>query len=300
MSTGMERTVETGRDGGAEGRQNGESDGQSNARQDWEQRIAIRSDQRVIAPVPQLPPPYGLTVTSGAGHVTLRWEPVEGAIGYLVHRAPAGSPQDALTPVDHLGGDVRSVPDVWYVDTTGVPGTAYDYAVASVPTVTSCGDLGETVTATSLRAEVTAPEVALVVDTAAGGEPLPRPWQPMIGSERLSQLLCTDTSGGRVIGTELEAALRRVHDEIGVHTVRAHAILHDDLGVYREVDGEPVHDFTRVDEVYDRIMAIGMRPCVELGFMPRDLASDPERIVFEYGGIVSPPRDWDRWAGLIS
>ncbi|MGH3313252.1 MAG: GH39 family glycosyl hydrolase [Streptomyces sp.] len=292
MSTGIERVVKTaGEDG---------SGHEPTAREDWEQRIADRSDNRSTAPIPDLPPPAGLTVVPGAGHVTLRWEPVEGAVGYLVHRASAGSPPDALTPLDHRGGDVRSVPDTWYVDTTGEPGTSYDYAVASVPTVTACGGLGKAVTGASSPAEATAPEVGLTVDTAAAGEPLPRPWQPMIGSERLSQLLCTDTSGGRVIGTELEAALRRVHDEIGVHTVRAHAILHDDLGVYREVDGEPVHDFTRVDEVYDRIMAIGLRPCVELGFMPRDLASDPERIVFEYGGIVSPPRDWDRWADLIS
>lgn len=289
MSTGIERTVED------EG-----SAGDRTAREDWEQRISLRSDQRDTTAVPDLPPPAGLTARAGAGHVTLRWQPVDGAVGYLVHRAPAGSPRAALAPVDHHGGDVLAIPDTWYVDTTGEPGTAYDYAVASVPTVTECCAVGEPVTAAALPGGTVAPEVALVVDTAADGAPLPRPWQPMIGSERLSQLLCEDLSGGREIGTELTDALRRVHDEIGVATVRAHAILHDDLGVYREVDGEPVHDFTGIDRVYDRIMAIGLRPCVELGFMPRDLAGEPERTVFEYGGIISPPKDYDRWADLIS
>ena len=270
------------------------------ARKDWEERISDRSDQRETAPVPELPPPAGLTPTAGAGHVTLRWEPVAGAVGYLVHRAPAGSPRAELTPVDHQGGDVLAVPDTWYVDTTGEVGTAYDYAVASVPTVTACGEIGEAVTTASLPAAGATPQVTLTVDTVAPGEVLPRPWQPMIGSERLSQLLCTELSGGKEIGVELEAALRRVHDEVGVGTVRAHSILHDDLGVYREVDGEPVHDFTLVDEVYDKIMAIGLRPCVELGFMPRDLASDPSKFVFQYEGIVSPPKDWNRWADLIS
>ena len=281
MTTGIERTT-------------------GNAREDWETRISTRSDQRETAPVPDLPAPTGLTVTEGSGHVTLSWDPVEGAIGYLVHRAPAGSPRDDLSPVDHRGGDVLAVPEAWYVDTTGEPGASYDYAVASVPTVTTCGELGKVVTGWSLPAEATAPRVSVTVDTQAEGAPLPRPWQPMIGSERLSQLLCTDTSGDRVIGDELETALRRIHDEIGVQTVRAHAILHDDLKVYREVDGEPVHDFTLIDEVYDRILAIGLRPCVELGFMPRDLASDPDKTVFEYGGIVSPPKDYDRWSNLIS
>ena len=99
--------------------------------------------------------------------MTLRWEPVDGAIGYLVHRAPAGSPRDELTPVDHRGGDVLSVPDTWYVDTTGEPGTAYDYAVASVPTVTACGELGEAVTTASLPGRRRhAPRSTLAVDTA--------------------------------------------------------------------------------------------------------------------------------------
>lgn len=276
------------------------TDREISARDDWEQRISTRSDQRDATTVPDLPPPDALSATPGQGHVTLRWSPVPGAVGYLVHRAPAGSPRDALAPVDHLGGDVLSVPETWYVDTTGEPGTAYDYAVASVPTVTECGAIGDAVTATALPGDGSVPEVRVTVDTTGTGTPLPRPWQPMIGSERLSQLLCTDLSGGREIGSDLRAALTRVRDEIGVETVRAHAILHDDVGVYREVDGEPVHDFTTVDRIYDTILDIGLRPCVELGFMPRDLASDPDTTVFEYRGIISPPKDYDRWADLIT
>ena len=232
MTTGTERAIGTARD-------------------DWEERISLRSDERDAAAVPDLPSPGGLHATPGRGHVTLRWDPVPGAVGYLVHRAPADSPRAELEPVDHLGGDVLAVPDTWYVDTTGEPGTPYDYAVASVPTVTECGVVGDPITVASLTGDGPEPEVSVSVDTRAEGEPLPRPWQPMIGSERLSQLLCTDLSGGREIGLELRAALQRVHDEVGVDTVRAHAILHDDLGIYREVDGQPVHDFDTVDRVYD-------------------------------------------------
>jgi xylan 1,4-beta-xylosidase len=228
--------------------------------------------------------------------------PVSGAVGYLVHRAQAveGHPDGDLTPVDHLGGDVLAVPDTWYVDTTGEPGRSYVYAVASVPEVTVTGSLGEPVLAASVPAVPgESPTVVLHVDPAAEGAPLHRPWQPMIGSERLSQLLSRDLSGGREIGTELLAALCRIRDEIGVDTVRAHSILHDDLGVYRETDGAVVHDFTGVDQVYDLVLSTGLRPVVEIGFMPRDLASDPDRTVFEYLGIISPPNDWDRWGELV-
>ncbi|SCG69352.1 GH39 family glycosyl hydrolase [Micromonospora inositola] len=277
------------------------NDQQPSARSDWEARIARHSDDSGVRPAPQLPPPAGLTATAGVGHVRLSWQQVDGAAGYLVHRAPLvdGTPNGEFTPVDHLGGDVLAVPDTWYVDTTGEPGQPYAYAVASVPEVTLTGPLSEPVRATAEPAGAEPPTVSLLLDAAAEGSPLHRPWRPMIGSERLSQLLCRDTSGGREIGPELLAALRRVHDEIGVETVRAHAILHDDLGVYREVDGQPVHDFSRVDEVYDLVLSVGLRPVVEVGFMPRDLASDPERTVFGYRGVISPPRDWDRWADLV-
>ena len=141
--------------------------------------------------------------------------------------------------------------------------------------------------------------VTVEVDAADELGTLPRPWRPMIGSEHLSHMLSTDTTGGRVIGEELTSALKAAHDELGVSHVRAHAILGDDLGVYREVDGEPVHDFAGVDRVYDHLRSIGMYPVVELSFMPHDLASDPAKTVFEYAAIVSPPKDWGRWHDLI-
>lgn len=245
---------------------------------------------------PALEPPAGLRAEPGVGHVRLSWHPVPGAIGYLVHRAE-NQPDAKPEPVDHLGGDVLSVPDTWYVDTTGTPGVEYAYAVAATPEVTATGPLCATVTAKAL--ENGDRTIDLELDAAATGDRLHRPWQPMIGSERLSQLLCRDESGGREIGAELLAALRRIRDEVGVDTVRAHAILHDDLGVYREVDGVPVHDFSTVDRVYDLLLETGLRPVVEIGFMPRDLARDPDRTVFEYRGVISPPKDWNRWGDLV-
>jgi xylan 1,4-beta-xylosidase len=135
--------------------------------------------------------------------------------------------------------------------------------------------------AVPLVAGGTVPVVDLTVDTVAVGTELPKPWAPMVGSERLSQLLCTDRTGGHEIGAELEQALRRMHDELGVRTVRAHAIFHDDTHVF----GPSGYDFSVVDAIYDKLLAIGLRPVVELGFMPRELASDPSKTVFEYGAI---------------
>ncbi|GGM57416.1 xylan 1,4-beta-xylosidase [Dactylosporangium sucinum] len=233
-----------------------------------------------------LPAPTGVRVAAGRGQVTLDWDPVPGAIGYAVMRAPLDGPFEV---VDHGGGDVLAVPHGPYADTTVTPGGSYRYAVAPLATVNAIGELSEPVPVAADGGDGT-----VVVAVRAGGDDgaLHRPWRAMVGSEHLTHLLCTDTSGGRPIGAELRDALRRVHEELGVASVRAHGIL---SGVLR--DGEL--DFAAVDAVYDAVLELGMRPVVELSFMPPELARDPTSTVFAYEAVISPPRDWERWAWLV-
>ena len=95
--------------------------------------------------------------------------------------------------------------------------------------------------------------------------------------------------------------MQRAHDDLGVTQVRAHAILHDDNHVVtRADDGSLVFDFSEVDRLYDQILAIGIRPVVELSFMPAAIARDPEETVFGYRGIISPPRDWGEWRDVVA
>ena len=264
------------------------------ARTDWEDRIGRRSGDAGIGGAPLLDPPDELTATIGRAQVTLDWPEVPGAIGYQVHCAAAGG---VFQPLDHAGRDVLAVPRPPYVDTTGEPGVLRRYAVSVLSDLSVEGPLSAEVSATP-AVEGTA-AVRIAVDAVGSAGPLARPWRPMIGSEHLSHALSPDETGGRVIGAELTAALVAAREELGVASVRAHGILCDDLGVYREVDGRPVHDFSGVDRVYDHILSLGLRPVVELSFMPHDLASDPDKVVFDYAAIVSPPHDWDRWYDLI-
>lgn len=266
----------------------------TDARTDWEARIGLRSGHAFGGDAPRLEPPAGLVAEAGGSQVTLRWTPVPGAIGYQVH--VADSADGEFAPLDHAGRDVLAVPHPPYVDTTGTPGQERWYAVSTLSDVHVEGPLSEPV---SCAAQPSAGPVSVVVDVANEVGELPRPWRPMIGSEHLSHALSRDETGGRVIGAELSSALSAAHQELGVTHVRAHGILCDDLGVYREVDGEPVHDFTGVDRVYDHVRSLGLYPVVELSFMPADLASDPSKTVFDYDAIVSPPKDWERWYALI-
>jgi xylan 1,4-beta-xylosidase len=269
-----------------------------NAREDWEARIGRRSDADAALrdPGTGLPPPAGVTAEGGAGQVTVRWEPVAGALGYLVHRS--GQRDGPFHPVDHGGRDVLAVPGYAYADTTAEIGQRSWYAVATVADLDrQPGPHSEPVAAEPGPAGEEAC-VQLVAHLDQPAAPLRRVWH-MVGSERLSQLLTQEQVGGRPIAGEFDAALERAQKELGVERVRAHAIFHDDLGVYREVDGEARYDFAAVDRVYDRLLELGLRPVVELSFMPRDLARDPDATVFAYDAIISPPHDWDRWYELV-
>ena len=263
----------------------------------WERLSAQRRAGAADRRHPVLEPPRDLAARAGRGQVTLDWELVEGAAGYLVRRADA---LDGVYEPLEIGEPwVRPVPHPPLTDTTGEPGRRAWYTVAAVGAV---DDRGQAVSAPIEATPATGGDatcrIAVAADDVVG--PLDRPWRAMIGSERLSQLDHGIGPGGRPIGDEFAEALRMAHDELGVRAVRAHAILHDDLGVYREVDGHPVHDFTGIDRIYDRVVAIGLRPVVEVGFMPRQLARDPDATVFEYRGIISPPKDWGRWHALVT
>jgi xylan 1,4-beta-xylosidase len=93
--------------------------------------------------------------------------------------------------------------------------------------------------------------------------------------------------------------LAYVRKECGFKYIRMHGLLTDDMGVYREDrKGNPEYNFQYIDVLYDYILSIGMKPFVELGFMPQALASGKQTI-FWWRGNVTPPKDYNKWAELI-
>jgi xylan 1,4-beta-xylosidase len=84
--------------------------------------------------------------------------------------------------------------------------------------------------------------------------------------------------------------------------VRFHAILHDEVGVYNEDEHDnPVYNFAYIDQIYDGLLANGVRPVVEISFMPKKLAFNPDALhAFWYKQNVSPPKSMERWDGLMT
>jgi xylan 1,4-beta-xylosidase len=94
--------------------------------------------------------------------------------------------------------------------------------------------------------------------------------------------------------------LALVKKECDFKYIRMHGLLSDDMAVYREDDkGNPEYNYQYIDVLYDFILSIGMKPFVELGFMPSALASGNQTI-FWWKGNVTPPKDYKKWGDLIS
>jgi xylan 1,4-beta-xylosidase len=129
------------------------------------------------------------------------------------------------------------------------------------------------------------------INAQAQTTPFPHFWEEMFGSGRAILSL-------RESYREDLRAVKQVSD---FRYVRFHAIFHDELGVYNEDEhGEPVYNFSYVDQVYDGLLKNGVKPFVEISFMPKKLAFNPDALhPFWYKPNVSPPKSMERWDDLV-
>ena len=125
-------------------------------------------------------------------------------------------------------------------------------------------------------------------------------WNKVKGNR--SELFRQCIGAGRAaegLRAEWQQQLKTCQQEIGFKYIRFHGLLHDDMGVYTESkDGRPRHNWQYIDQLYDALLGIGVRPFVEIGFMPSALASG-DKTIFWWRANVTPPRSYDRWDDLI-
>lgn len=129
-------------------------------------------------------------------------------------------------------------------------------------------------------------------------KPNDRYWQFSVGSGHAALALRSD----------YQEQLKKAHDELGFKRVRFHGLFDDDMKVVTSladyislIPGSKkvrTTSFYHVGLVFDYILSIGMKPFVEVGFMPRALASG-RRTAFYYKGNVTLPRHRQEWVNLI-
>src|SRR5215469_14735359 len=105
----------------------------------------------------------------------------------------------------------------------------------------------------------------IVIDAAGSTSPFPHFWEHMFGSCHASITLCEDWRND----------LRTLKEIVDVKYVRFHGIFERAVGIYdgEDEDGNLVLNFTRLDLIYDGLLRNGVRPFVELSFMPGGLAA---------------------------
>src|SRR5271165_6660170 len=102
---------------------------------------------------------------------------------------------------------------------------------------------------------------------------------------------------GTLIRDDSQAQLKLTVDELGFRYIRFHAIFHDVLGTVRIEDGKTVYNWSKIDQLYDDLLARHIKPFVELGFTPKALATS-QNSIFYWNGNTSHP-DPAGWHNLV-
>src|SRR5580658_11047036 len=103
------------------------------------------------------------------------------------------------------------------------------------------------------------PPRTIVVDLKDSTAPVDRFFDLSVGSDYPGTLIRDDS----------QAQLKTAVDELGFRYIRFHAIFHDVLETVRVENGKTVYDWTKIDQLYDDLLARHIKPFVELGFTPK-------------------------------
>ncbi|MCS0616709.1 beta-xylosidase [Massilia kyonggiensis] len=120
---------------------------------------------------------------------------------------------------------------------------------------------------------------------------------PTVPRDHFADLSVGSDYPGTLIRDDSLAQLKIAKDELGFRYIRFHGIFHDVLGTFKMVDGKPVYDWTKIDYLYDKLLGMGIKPFVELGFTPEAMKTS-DNSIFYWKGNTSHPKP-ELWAGLV-
>lgn len=137
----------------------------------------------------------------------------------------------------------------------------------------------------------------ITIDINAKTMPTDYSWQAGIGADHALQFHRTD----------MVEQLKYAHDELGIKSLRFHGIFDDDMWTISDLKtfspmpgGNLVRDwnFRQCGHVYDNLLSVGVKPFVELSFMPSQLAKT-KKTGLHYKNYTSPPKSYEQWEEYI-
>ena len=127
------------------------------------------------------------------------------------------------------------------------------------------------------------------IDFCSEGQRYKPYWKTCVGAGRANEGL----------RAAFQRQLRQLQEQIGFRYLRFHGLLHDDMFVVRENEsGEKIYNFQYIDELFDSMLELRIRPFVELSFFPSCLKGG-DATQFWWKANITPPETWDGWCALI-
>ena len=130
----------------------------------------------------------------------------------------------------------------------------------------------------------------LSVDAKARGDKFEHYWSKCVGAGRANE-------GLRASWLE---HMKLVKDNCGFEYCRFHGLFHSDMFVYKIENGKVIYNWQYIDDLFDRMLTIGVRPFVELSFFPKDIAAKESKTVFWWKGLTTPDvTKFPQWGELV-
>jgi xylan 1,4-beta-xylosidase len=130
---------------------------------------------------------------------------------------------------------------------------------------------------------------SITLSAKAEAKPLEPFWNLCVGAGRANEGL---RAGWR-------DHLKMAVEHCGFRYLRFHGLYHDDMCVCRRVDGKLLFNWQYLDDLFDFLLESGVRPFVEFGFFPKEIAKPSDVHCFWWKGNVTPPEDFTEWNQLV-
>ena len=129
------------------------------------------------------------------------------------------------------------------------------------------------------------------IDTDSKGETFEHFWSKCVGAGRANEALRAGW---------LEQ-LKLVQENCGFEYVRFHGLFHDDMFPVFEKNGKTTYNWQYIDDVFDRLLDLNVKPFVELAFLPKSMAAEDSKTVFWWKANITPNEDsFEKWHDLVS